>query len=686
VPVPPPVPPMPMGPVDPLALKPRWSAPLPDTFYGQKHMSEANNLLLASSSREGVVAFNLATGAARNGFAGLGRVVGLHPLDGGQVASWKVNGTELVLWDEKTGQEVGKLPVPELPPVVGKGVGVHAVLSPNQKCLVVAVSGIPLTNAGDQPFLVYDAVTKKKLLSTTWKGGRIHFTADSSRVLAAEWNGRCRWFKSTGLPDGEWQLDGDLVNGRHHDVTSMSADGSVLGYNGPTGRGRNSQGPAVLDGTTGKVLHLFDKDYHYTSPVIVSADGRRVAVNRVTEGGMARVDVTDSRTGAVIARAAVDFSVPSCLLSRDGSMLVIFAGQARKVQVYDVPGGPAGPKPPEPKAPGPVGAAGELKEKWSAAIKTKVETGDPYFDRDGQSVVVTARGGVPWGIAALNARTGAALGALEGLRSNLYRLVPMENGKVGYQNTFDKEIVVWDPVTGTMTPQKFDPPPGAGNGTVFANISPNGQYLTVGFPRLGPGPRPGADRIESPLHVLNPAGKLLFTVDWFVGRTLFTADSSRVLVVDDTDRFRWYDLTTGKIDGEWKFGRPADGFNAKVPSMSAKGEVILYEGQPPGKEESFHLLNGKDGTVLHSFPAKRYHPTGGSVSDDGRFVSFVRNDGFGTGHTVEVLDARGTLLGSVKIPPAGRGTTMVATSWKARILVLYERKTQQMTAYELPIP
>ena len=72
------------------------------------------------------------------------------------------------------------------------------------------------------------------------------------------------------------------------------------------------------------------------------------------------------------------------------------------------------------------------------------------------------------------------------------------------------------------------------------------------------------------------------------------------------------------------------------------------------------------------------------VSEDGRFVSLLRNDGFGTGHTVEVLDARGTLLAVCKIPQDRKDHTVASVSWKSRTVVLYQRNTRQLTAYDLP--
>lgn len=184
-------------------------------------------------------------------------------------------------------------------------------------------------------------------------------------------------------------------------------------------------------------------------------------------------------------------------------------------------------------------------------------------------------------------------------------------------------------------------------------------------------------------------GKDVLETEWHVGATAFTADSSRVLVVDDTARFRWFKLPPAKLDAkpetEWSFDLKANGFNARDVSVSADGSAVLYYGTPPGKAESYHLLDGKDGKVLFSFPAKRYLGFFGSVSDDGRHVMLLRNDGSGPTHTVEILDARGKSVHAIKASKeAGSTINAARISWKSRTLVVQERNGAKLTVYDLP--
>jgi len=192
----------------------------------------------------------------------------------------------------------------------------------------------------DLPFQIIDAKTQKPIRLLTWKGGNAHFTADSSRLLLAEWSGRCRWFKlPSGEDDGSWDL-GLPPEGRTHWVGSISADGSVLGYNGPAALKISGQAPAVLDGKTGQVKHSFAKDHFYTFAAVVSEDGRRAVVMRNLEGkGTSSYDVIDIATGANVGwcRIPSGQSLPTASLSTDGTSLTIFNPETETLHAFDVP-------------------------------------------------------------------------------------------------------------------------------------------------------------------------------------------------------------------------------------------------------------------------------------------------------------------------------------------------------------
>ena len=330
--------------------------------------------------------------------------------------------------------------------------------------------------------------------------------------------------------------------------------------------------------------------------------------------------------------------------------------------------------------PAPEMAVPALKEKWSVASKAKLDTPTAVFDADGQTLALVSTVG-PVAVAAHNPLTGALKRELPSTatKGRAEFAFGLEKGKFGFV-TDEREVVLWDSSNATGRVSRA-PVPGAADipGALLVRRSSDEKFIAVGCAR----PEPGAKAAPATtLRVLSTAtGISAVTLDWQPGEVLFAADSSRVLVADDTDRFRWYKLPSGKPDGEWAFERAADGRNARVMGLSATGGAILYFGTPPGKESGPHLLDADTGAVRASFPVNRYQDTGGAVSDDGRLVVLIRAEGDPAGPSADLFDARGTRLATVKLPHDG---APVAVSWKAKVLAVYDRDAQRLTAYELP--
>jgi len=670
----------PTAPVAPPELKVRWTAPTGDlTTINRLYVSPVDLAVAVSNTGKGA-AFDLSTGKPRTAFTPLlARTYGatFFPLDNQRVAVASSKGNDIRVWDERTGEELPKLTVPDLPAAEGDGPP-RVFVAPNAR--YVAAGHLRAANAPPDTELalrVFDVTTQKPVVSVDWTGGSVYFTADSARVLVAELNGRCRWFKlPSGEPDGAWEFE-RVTGGRRHDVTSMSADGALLGYTGPAGRGPNAFGPAVLDGKTGKPVHLFSKEYYAVSRVALATDGKRAAVIRSIANETSTCDVVDARTGAVLGRAVVaaGASIPPFALARDGT-LVVLAPRNKTLHVFE----PDAVAPVAKSAPVPEPELPPLAAKWTTECKTKLDAAVPHFTDDGQTLALVATTG-PVAAAAFNVRTRAAGKELVAppKRGPFHHLFALDKTKFAIQSDIDKELLVWEPLTGKTSLRTF-PPPAVPGGVPSVNVSPDGRYLTVGSAR----PAPGLKSAETPLRVIDTvSNKPVVTLDWHAGATAFTADSTRVLVVDDTDKFRWFKLPAGQPDGEWAFDRAPDGKNARLMGTSARGEVVLHYGRPPGKDETVHLLDGKDGTVLHSFPAKRHLDTGGSVSDDGKSVLLITHATADGTHWAEFFDARGMLFAAVKLPSGDR---TVAVSWKARVVATYDRAAQRVTTYDLPAP
>jgi hypothetical protein len=153
------------------------------------------------------------------------------------------------------------------------------------------------------------------------------------------------------------------------------------------------------------------------------------------------------------------------------------------------------------------------------------------------------------------------------------------------------------------------------DGGAIALASPDGRYLSGGTRNTEPVPFK-VQRIED--------GKFIVDVKWAHGTNiLYTADSSRVLVVERSGRVRWYKLPSGELDREWtinvkkekpKFVSPLGLF-----AGSSDGSVFLFDGALADRAGEFHLIDGRTGRAIRSF-AGDYALQCGSLSADGRIA------------------------------------------------------------------
>jgi hypothetical protein len=339
---------------EPEVLKHRWVAELEPKLDGLTAVvfdREARAVVIASTNQAATAAaLRVKDGSAAPGFPLPGNVYHLFPMTRGRVGANGFAARDVLVWEVLTGKRVAAVPVPEFPrPPAGAvtvgGFG-HAVMSPDGRYLVAAGPSWyqDMTRAVrvPGPTMVVDGTANKTVLNTGSNDATFHFTADSSRLLIAEWTGRFRWFKlPSGQLDGEWQMPPAADAQRGSRAIAVAASGSVILYSGPTPD--QPEGVWTLDGRTGKVLHRFDQSYHFMHGA-VSDDGRRVALAQSPLGGNrgngAVIDVLDAHTGARIARAnpsgdpEVNYALPA--LSPDGRSLV--AVYKKKVFLYDLPG------------------------------------------------------------------------------------------------------------------------------------------------------------------------------------------------------------------------------------------------------------------------------------------------------------------------------------------------------------
>jgi hypothetical protein len=187
------------------------------------------------------------------------------------------------------------------------------------------------------PFAVFELATSRPIVSTTWKGGSMHFTGDSSRLLVAEWPGRVRWFKiPSGEQDGGWDFAAP-PEGKRHRVFGISRDGSIVAYKGPAGLKDESR-PGIVNGRTGEVIRSFTRHF-FASDVSLSADGRRAALLKEVAADACTLEIVDADNGNPVAEFRVSARVvPVFTLSADGESLFVHDSQSNKLQRLDVAG------------------------------------------------------------------------------------------------------------------------------------------------------------------------------------------------------------------------------------------------------------------------------------------------------------------------------------------------------------
>jgi hypothetical protein len=357
----------PAGPPPPLTptkepvpeLKPRWIvASATQTTSGPGVMafdSASETLFCGATSAKGFAAFDVKAGGPRTGFTLppklMGPVARIYAIDSGLVEVFIKDDPNILVWNTKTGKTATGFRVPQLPPNEAvSGFPVSIWISPNGRYLAMGQSGTPAGDNVTLPFRVFDGQDNgRSIFPHPWKGGSVHFTADSSRVLIASFDGKFRW---CDLPDRRREIAITLASrgdDSPHVVGGISGDGRVIGYVGIGHTARGVRGgqpdpmPRLLDGSNGADLLRFDpQEYDLTTPPVVSADGRLAAVKQSSPvGGRTVFDLVEVTTGTTISRASVQPVGPGtfCIFSPDNRLLAVYTPANNGVTLFDLTAG-----------------------------------------------------------------------------------------------------------------------------------------------------------------------------------------------------------------------------------------------------------------------------------------------------------------------------------------------------------
>lgn len=328
----------PRDPGDPETLKPVWTAPAQaGTYVGTLLALPDANLVILHNSKVFPQVFDAKTGAARPKHFQKppAKVDKILPMTQSRFAT--LSDEKIIVWDAKTGRSAGTIPMPKMAEGPARANFPYFSLSPEGKYLVAARTGLGRTLA-KCPFHVIDTASGKVLLDSEWSGGTAHFTSDSSRLLVAEANGKCRWYAlpSCERSDG-WEFS-DPMGGSENKVTGISDDGKVVSYYGPR-RSRFEQAAFLINGQNGESIRAYSREYHRSSATPVTGDGQRIALMRVQQENDATIDVL-THAGPPVARARISVnhqSLPGFVLSRDGRSLVIYDYRDLKLYKFDLP-------------------------------------------------------------------------------------------------------------------------------------------------------------------------------------------------------------------------------------------------------------------------------------------------------------------------------------------------------------
>ena len=227
-----------------------------------------------------------------------------------------------------------------------------------------------------------------------------------------------------------------------------------------------------------------------------------------------------------------------------------------------------------------------------------------------------------------------------------------------------------------------DVPPGPDRRNVrYVRPSPDGRFLAVA--------RFGTPQAPAPFRLFEAAsGKAVLAFDWAGGSVHFTADSARVLVADARGPCRWFQLPSGRADGEWRLP-PPDGRRPGVTALSDDGGVAAYSGPPLGPAgATLALLKGRTGEVLWAFGPETLEGSPVALSADGRLAAAARAPAAnGRAPVIELLEADGgSVVGRATVPAAGGAAPAFALSPDGRTLFVYSAFQNALLAFEVPEP
>jgi hypothetical protein len=211
------------------------------------------------------------------------------------------------------------------------------------------------------------------------------------------------------------------------------------------------------------------------------------------------------------------------------------------------------------------------------------------------------------------------------------------------------EVAVWSPVDASVTlinnaARKMSvlasPEVPAGAPTKYAdfNVSSDHHYVAAGFR-------------HSQFQLLDTkTGKTLLKFDWKLGSIHFAADSSRVLIVEQSGIGRWFKLPSGELDNEWKYVTQNNrGSSLRVEQASLVHGLLLCASDPRGGPGFPIILDAQTGQTKVALGRRQAVRT--RLSSDGKFAVVLEPWSGDTPGSLVVYDvATGAEVGRTPTP------------------------------------
>jgi hypothetical protein len=225
-------------------------------------------------------------------------------------------------------------------------------------------------------------------------------------------------------------------------------------------------------------------------------------------------------------------------------------------------------------------------------------------------------------------------------------------------------------------------PDGArGHAGIIYTVSPGGRYSVAARKEVG---RPAP---AGPLRILDTTtGKEVLKADWNGGRILFTADDSRVFVLNGLGKAAWYKLPSGEADGEWGTGVGIQAELARVLGMTADGSKLIYHGPLADQPVGTYLLDGKNGGVIRKLGGVPYQAAWSTLSPDGKHAAMSVIDFTNRVWYLDVFEVENwRLIGRIAPPAKGtQGPQQFSFSPDSKELSVFYPHAKELSVYPIP--